>query len=83
MVGYDDIALAAHFHPPLTTVRQPIEAAGRALVDALLSQIGGEKPHSTLLVTELVQRETTRATPAPRTTGAAGLNTSPALQPAS
>lgn len=65
VVGYDDIALAAHFHPPLTTVRQPIEAAGRALVDALLSQIGGDKPRSTLLVTELVQRETTRPTPTP------------------
>lgn len=63
VVGYDDIALAAHFHPPLTTVRQPIEAAGRALVDSLLRQIGGEKPRSQLLLTELVTRETTRAVP--------------------
>lgn len=66
VVGYDDIALAAHFHPPLTTVRQPIEAAGRALVDSLLRQIGGEKPHSTLLLTELVRRESTRAAAPPR-----------------
>jgi DNA-binding LacI/PurR family transcriptional regulator len=63
VVGYDDIALAAHFHPPLTTVRQPIEAAGRALVESLLRLIGGEKPRSQLLVTELVARETTRAVP--------------------
>jgi DNA-binding LacI/PurR family transcriptional regulator len=74
VVGYDDIALAAHFHPPLTTVRQPIEAAGRALVDSVLSQVAGEKPRSHLLVTELVQRETTRTPAAPRkpARGAAG-----------
>jgi DNA-binding LacI/PurR family transcriptional regulator len=58
VVGYDDIELAAHFHPPLTTVRQPIEAAGRALVDALLSLIEGEKPRPKLLPTELIVRST-------------------------
>jgi DNA-binding LacI/PurR family transcriptional regulator len=66
VVGYDDIALAAHFHPPLTTVRQPIEAAGRALVESVLSQVAGAKPRSHLLVTELVLRETTRAPAVPR-----------------
>lgn len=69
VVGYDDIALAAHFHPPLTTVRQPIEEAGRALVRALLRQLDGEKPRSEVLATRLVVRETTRVlapAPAPR-----------------
>lgn len=57
IVGYDDIALAAHFLPPLTTVRQPIEAAGVALVESLLAQLGGAAPASALLPTELVVRQ--------------------------
>jgi DNA-binding LacI/PurR family transcriptional regulator len=59
VIGYDDIPLAAHFNPPLTTVRQPIDAAGPALVDALQSLIddGQNRPH--LLNTELIVRGTT------------------------
>ncbi len=57
VVGYDDIALAAHFHPPLTTVRQPVDQAGELLVEALLSQLDGARPESRQLATELVHRE--------------------------
>jgi DNA-binding LacI/PurR family transcriptional regulator len=57
VVGYDDIALAAHFHPPLSTVRQPIAQAGQALVQLLMSQRAGERQRSTLLDTELVVRQ--------------------------
>ena len=53
VIGYDDIELAAYCDPPLTTVRQPIRAAGRALVDALLSLIAGRRPTPVLLPTEL------------------------------
>lgn len=60
VVGYDDIALAAHFHPPLSTVRQPIDAAGQALVRSLLSQLAGERVQSILLDTELVVRDSSR-----------------------
>ncbi len=56
VVGYDDIELARYCNPPLTTVRQPIRAAGRALVDALLSVIGGRRPNPILLPTELAVR---------------------------
>ncbi|MBP8950156.1 MAG: LacI family DNA-binding transcriptional regulator [Candidatus Promineofilum sp.] len=39
VTGYDDSALAQFLHPPLTSVRQPIAAIGRHLVEALLAQV--------------------------------------------
>ena len=59
VAGYDDIELAAHFHPALTTVRQPLDIGGQKLVEALLSQVAGEPPRSHLLATTLVQRLST------------------------
>lgn len=56
VVGYDDITIAVHFDPPLTTIRQPIEQAGIAIVDSLLAQIEGRPAESTILPTELIQR---------------------------
>jgi DNA-binding LacI/PurR family transcriptional regulator len=56
VVGYDDIALAGFFQPPLTTVRQPIEAAGAELVETLIKLSSGERPASVQLVTELIVR---------------------------
>ncbi len=57
VVGYDDIALAAHFHPSLSTIGQPIVEAGQLLVEELLSQLDGKAPRSRTLCTELVARE--------------------------
>jgi DNA-binding LacI/PurR family transcriptional regulator len=57
VVGYDDIATAAYFHPSLTTIRQPIVEAGRALVELLVAQLAGQRPGAVLLPTELVVRE--------------------------
>lgn len=65
VVGYDDIALAAHFHPPLSTVRQPIEQAGQMLVAALLSQLQGQRAGNQLLPTELVVRQSSQPGRAP------------------
>ena len=41
VVGYDDSVFMSCTDPPLTTVRQPIEAIGRAAVDMLTGQIEG------------------------------------------
>ena len=51
-----DISLAAQFLPPLSTVRQPVDEAGQALVEALLSQLAGERVQARLLDTTLVVR---------------------------
>lgn len=61
VVGYDDVELARHLHPSLTTVRQSINEAGRAMVDALGRIIRGEKVVPIQLPTELIVRETSRA----------------------
>lgn len=63
IVGYDDISAAAHWHPPLTTIRQPMTEAGIALVDCLLQAAAGARPTSRLLEATLVVRGST----APRT----------------
>lgn len=58
VVGYDDIALANYYFPPLTTIRQPIRAAGEALVASLLELIEGRPAPSSQLPTELIVRST-------------------------
>jgi DNA-binding LacI/PurR family transcriptional regulator len=39
VIGYDDVAIAAHTVPPLTTVRQPGPLAGRLLAQSLIQQL--------------------------------------------
>ena len=41
VAGYDDVAGAAFFSPPLTTVRQPFDELGRLCMEVLLEAIGG------------------------------------------
>jgi len=41
VVGFDDIPEAAHFSPPLTTVRQNFAEIGRRAVSLLLSELSG------------------------------------------
>jgi DNA-binding LacI/PurR family transcriptional regulator len=61
VVGYDDSPLMSCTEPPLSTVRQPIEAMGRAAVAMLVSQIeGATVAHDELLFEpELVVRGST------------------------
>lgn len=57
VVGYDDIALAAHTDPPLTTVRQPGPLAGRLLADGLIQQLRTGAVAHVSIPAELVVRE--------------------------
>ncbi|HSK55830.1 MAG TPA: LacI family DNA-binding transcriptional regulator [Jiangellales bacterium] len=67
VVGYDDSPLIAFTDPPLTTVRQPVQAMGTAAVGALLDAIAGRPVPSTEYVfrPELVVRGSTAAAPTP------------------
>jgi DNA-binding LacI/PurR family transcriptional regulator len=63
VVGFDDSPLIAFADPPLTTIRQPVEAMGTAAVDALLEEINGNAPHRAefMFQPELVVRGSTGA----------------------
>jgi DNA-binding LacI/PurR family transcriptional regulator len=65
VVGYDDSAFMSCTDPPLTTVRQPIEAIGRAAVELLAGQIEGSEvsPDELFFEPEIVARGSTAAAP--------------------
>lgn len=67
VIGYDDSALMNCVDPPLTTVRQPIDAMGRAAVELLVAQIDAAVvPGDELLFEpELVVRASTAPAPRP------------------
>ena len=58
VVGFDDIFLASHTHPPLTTIHVPAYGLGWTAAEVLVSMIeGDEEVASVTLETELVIRE--------------------------
>jgi LacI family transcriptional regulator len=59
ITGFDDIPLAEHSHPPLTTVRQPVYTIGRRICDMLVRLVREEAlaERQVLLQPELVIRE--------------------------
>ena len=59
VVGFDDIADAADYLPPLTTVRQEFDELGERAVDALIGAIDGGSPKTDLVPTRLIVREST------------------------
>jgi DNA-binding LacI/PurR family transcriptional regulator len=61
LVGVDDIEFSQHLNPPLTTVRQPLEALAQEGVDMLLRLIRGETlaQPTRILQPELVVRRST------------------------
>ena len=49
VVGFDDIAMAAHVHPSLTTVRQDVARGAKLLVDLVLRRLDGEDTPSAIM----------------------------------
>lgn len=64
VIGFDDLALAAYYCPPLTTVRQPGYRLGQRAMHMLLQLIQGrEDVGAEVLPAELVVRETSGPAP--------------------
>ncbi|MBC8159780.1 MAG: substrate-binding domain-containing protein, partial [Roseiflexaceae bacterium] len=63
VVGFDDVDMAQHLTPPLTTVRVPKEAIGAAAVQRLQARAADPTavPSTTLLDVTLVVRQSVRA----------------------
>jgi len=63
VVGYDDVDLAAHSVPPLTTVAQPMAAMGQAAVELLVKRLQGSDrdagPEQIVLPVQLIVRHST------------------------
>ena len=67
IVGFDDLEVAPHSNPPLTTVRQPIRQKGEESVKLLLRMIANpdlERPEHKVLETRLIIRASTGQAPA-------------------
>ena len=69
IVGFDDLGVAPHYSPPLTTMRQPRETLGRMAAETLLDVIengaDGRETLRIVLNSELIVRESTAHPPQP------------------
>lgn len=63
IVGFDDLPLAAHTIPPLTTIRQDRAEIGRSAFYAMSSLMGGIPISTLLLHSQLVTRKSTGPAP--------------------
>jgi DNA-binding LacI/PurR family transcriptional regulator len=64
VVGFDDVEMAQHTDPPLTTVHQPIRRKGEEAARLLLSLLAGrgaDAPEHRMLATRLIVRASTAA----------------------
>jgi LacI family transcriptional regulator len=58
VTGFDDVPVARHLHPPLTTVRQPMQELGAMAFDVLFSKIStGKGETDVVLPVQLMVRE--------------------------
>ncbi len=59
VVGFDDVAGAGHFIPPLTTVRQPFGTLGRRCMAMMIDALAGATVRPVSIPPELMVREST------------------------
>ena len=58
VTGFDDVPVARHLHPPLTTVRQPMQELGAMAFEVLYSKINtGKGDADVVLPVQLIVRE--------------------------
>lgn len=65
VIAYDDMPLADHLNPPLTTIRMPLAELGAAAVAALVAQLGGDEFGDQVVETrpEVIVRHSTAPPP--------------------
>jgi LacI family transcriptional regulator len=65
VTGFDDVPVARHLHPPLTTVRQPMQELGGTAFEVLYSKIStGKAENDVVLPVQLIVRESCGCTAA-------------------
>ncbi|MEV4134282.1 LacI family DNA-binding transcriptional regulator [Dactylosporangium sp. NPDC049742] len=57
VVGFDDMPIALHTDPTLTTMHQPVQSLGREAARMLVELLDGAQPASLILPAKLVVRE--------------------------
>lgn len=60
VTGFDDVPLAAHTTPPLTTVRQDVTRGAAMMVELLMRKLAGETVGAVVLPPTLIVRGSTR-----------------------
>jgi LacI family transcriptional regulator len=65
VLGFDDVDLARHVYPALTTIKQPLRAIGQAAGELGLALLRGHNPDGLqkMFAAEIVVRSTVRALP--------------------
>jgi LacI family transcriptional regulator len=63
IVGFDDLPLAAHLRPSLTSVAQPAQQLGEAAIEVALRLIAGELVEPKVLPARLVPRASSQPAP--------------------
>lgn len=56
VIGYDDVTLAQHTTPPLTTIRQDLSKGAALLIELLFKRLTGEVSSSVVIEPELIER---------------------------
>jgi LacI family transcriptional regulator len=58
VTGFDDVPVARHLHPPLTTVRQPMQELGAMAFEVLYSKLSTDRADADLVLpVQLIVRE--------------------------